>query len=631
MIVQSKKIRLISSKEKELVMIQKVHESGKLMFADQQEVTHLAGTEQELQKIEKYINLLEKNQKKKFFEYHEIDLSTFNKADEIGINVINQMDLLMDKLDRITDGINTNRKEYELLNPYNDLEVTTKDLHELSITKAVYGYYHIENETEILNQLSMYDQRTEIFNQIDDFKYIVMICMVKDYKKIMDLLIKLSFVKEDLPIMSISISDRIAELNRQNQDMKNSLIETNKVVKILSRNIDQLKYYYDYLVNKKLREHIKTSKTEQTVYIEGWIAEDMLDSFSEEMHQAFECYIEILDESENDLKPTITRNNWFVKQFETITNMYSVPNANEIDPNPIMSIWYWLIFGIMMGDIGYGLAMIIFFLMFIKYKKPKGELKKLALVFAYSGVSSVIFGIMFGSFFGTTVDLLKVIGTWFGNTQMTSIILEPVNDPLPMLIVSLAIGVLHILTGLIIKVIIEIRKKSIYSALSEGLSWILILIGIVLFILIKPQWIGMISIGLGVLFILIFKGHKEKGVFKKMMSGLGGLYGVTSYLSDILSYSRILALSLSTAVIAFTMNMLADMVSGSVIGFIFAVLIYLVGHVFNFVMGLLSAYVHDGRLQYLEYFGKFYEGGGIIFTPFEYQLKYIDKINKENK
>jgi len=173
------------------------------------------------------------------------------------------------------------------------------------------------------------------------------------------------------------------------------------------------------------------------------------------------------------------------------------------------------------------------------------------------------------------------------------------------------------------------------GAIADALSWILILVGLVLFAAQLVIWtsasllsyIGLGFAGIGALLLLFLAGRKSKNIFGKVLGGLGALYKSTSYVSDILSYSRILALSLSSAVIASTMNLLAGMIQGSVIGFILSLLVYLVGHVFNFVMSMLSAYVHDGRLQYIEFFGKFYEGGGYLFEPFSIRLKQISEIS----
>nr|HPM07230.1 V-type ATPase 116kDa subunit family protein [Bacilli bacterium] len=264
----------------------------------------------------------------------------------------------------------------------------------------------------------------------------------------------------------------------------------------------------------------------------------------------------------------------------------------------------------------------------------KGTLKQLVSVFFYSGITSIVAGILFGSFFGAPFDLGALIGSLFAQ-QWTTIILNPVNDPLIMLGFSLVFGVLHIINGLGFKFALLIRRKDYVGAIADALSWILILVGLVLFAAQLVIWtsasflsyIGLGFAGVGALLLLFLAGRKSKNIFGKVLGGLGALYKSTSYVSDILSYSRILALSLSSAVIASTMNLLAGMIQGSVIGFILSLLVYLVGHVFNFVMSMLSAYVHDGRLQYIEFFGKFYEGGGYLFEPFSIRLKQISEIS----
>ncbi len=200
---------------------------------------------------------------------------------------------------------------------------------------------------------------------------------------------------------------------------------------------------------------------------------------------------------------------------------------------------------------------------------------------------------------------------------------------------SLVFGILHIINGLGFKMAILIKRKDYIGAIADGLSWILILIGLVFVAaqiiiwtsLVVLSYIGLGLAGLGAVILLVLAGRKSKNIFGKIFGGLGALYKSTSYISDILSYSRILALSLSTAVIASTMNLLAGMIQGSVVGIILSIFVYLIGHIFNFAMGMLSTYVHDGRLQYIEFFGKFYEGGGYLFEPFAIRLKHINEIS----
>jgi len=232
----------------------------------------------------------------------------------------------------------------------------------------------------------------------------------------------------------------------------------------------------------------------------------------------------------------------------------------------------------------------------------------------FSGITTMFWGALFGSYFGAT---------W------NPILLEPMKDPLKMLVLSLILGALHIISGLLVKVYANIKSKQYFAALVDQGSWILIIVGLGMLFLPKFNQAGTILLIIGAAMIVLFAGRQNKNIFGRLGSGLYSLYGATSYMSDILSYSRILALSLSTAVIAMVMNMLAGMVQGSVIGFIFSIVIYLVGHVFNLLMGLLSAYVHASRLQYIEFFGKFYEGGGYEFKPLSLKLNHINQI-KEN-
>ena len=219
-------------------------------------------------------------------------------------------------------------------------------------------------------------------------------------------------------------------------------------------------------------------------------------------------------------------------------------------------------------------------------------------------------------------------------------------NPMPMLIFSIALGVIHILCALVVKLIYAIRNKDLLGALADAISWILILtagsaFAVTLFVKLDPllnniiQYISFGAIGIGVLLIIILNGRNKTSIAGKAVSAFTGLYNSTAYLSDILSYSRILALALSSGVIAMTFNILGEMVWNSIpfIGIILGSIVYLIGHGFNFVMGLLSAYVHAGRLQYLEYYGKFYEGGGYLYEPLQLQLKYVYKVNlqKESK
>lgn len=631
MIVPVKKIRVIASKDEKSNLVQIVQELGKIMLSNPVD-TQITGEEQQtLKKIEKYISILEPYQKKKFFEYNELSSDEFQSISSDSKVLLEKVENAYESKEIAEKNIEKNNEEINLINPFLDLEVTTNDLYNLNKTKAIIGFYENIKKDSINKRLNKNDCFVETIKEDEDLTYIVAIISNEDYLNVLKELQKDSFKEVILPKVDVSLKDYLKELEN-NLKANNDIINSNELLlKEYSNNINILKAYYDYKYNKAIKDKVKLFETDKTVYFEGWVREDQLEEVEIELNEKVGSNIELLDVDEDEVVPTYTKNNKFVSNFETITNMFSVPNPNELDPNPMMSFWYWLIFGIMMGDVGYGLVMVVFFSLFNKLKKPKGDFKKLINVFKYSGISSIIFGVLLGSFFGASFDLLNMIGKLFGNDQLTSVIFDPINDPLPMLVLSIAIGVVHIISGLILKIINEIRRKEVITALSDGLSWIIILVGIALFVLVKPTLIGIITVLIGALMLIITKALSGSGFVGKILAGSGSIMEVSNYLGDILSYSRILALSLSTAVIAFTFNLLADMVSGSIIGFLLAIIIYIIGHVFNFAMGLLSAYVHDGRLQYLEFYGKFYEGGGTLFEPFTYELKYINEINNKDK
>lgn len=199
-----------------------------------------------------------------------------------------------------------------------------------------------------------------------------------------------------------------------------------------------------------------------------------------------------------------------------------------------------------------------------------------------------------------------------------------------MLAFCMIIGVLHIFSGMIMKMVEDAKSGHFWDGVFDQLSWMILITGLGLLFLEPARTVGMVLAIAGAAIILLTAGRAKKGIVGKVVGGFGGLYNITGYMSDILSYSRILALSLATGVVGMVMNLLAGMIQGSVIGFIFSLLIYAVGHVFNLAMGLLSAYVHDSRLQYIEFFNKFYEGGGYAFRPLKVDPRYVEVVDQND-
>lgn len=357
------------------------------------------------------------------------------------------------------------------------------------------------------------------------------------------------------------------------------------------------------------RESAPCCTTRETVLLEGWIPKKKQEELDLLLRQTGLPYgLEFRDPLPEETPPTLLENSKLVSQFEGITNMFSVPNYREGDPNGIMAPWYWLIFGMMMGDVGYGLLMVAAILLVKKVVKLGQEGVKLLNVMLYSSITTLLCGVIFGSYFGQTWNPL---------------LFSPMDDPVSMLLLTLLVGVAHIFTGLGVKIYRNLQAGKPWDALFDQVSWICLITGLGLVFFPAAQIPGALLAAAGGLTILLTAGRDRKGLIGKAVGGLSGLYGITGYLSDILSYSRILALSLATGVVGMVMNMLAGMIQGSILGWVLSLLIYAVGHVFNLALSLLSAYVHDCRLQYIEFYGKFYEGGGTLFRPFSIDPHYL--------
>ncbi len=404
--------------------------------------------------------------------------------------------------------------------------------------------------------------------------------------------------------------DALAALAEERRSAEASWEAAQAKLRELARSREELELFCDQSDAARERAQTPYSKTVQTVYLEGWVRSDRTERLRKAVEKAADCcYLAFSDPAEGETPPTVTKNNRFVSQFETITDMFSIPANGELDPNPVMAPWYWIIFGLMMGDAGYGLLMVLGIGLFKKLKKPRGEFGKLVNVLFFSGFTTIFWGVLFGSYFGET---------WH------PILFVPLDDPMRMLIFCAVLGLLHMFSGMAVQMAASIKAGRFWDAIFDQFSWMMLLAGLGLLFLPQTRTVGAALAVAGAVIVLFTAGRAKKGVFGKIIGGFGGLYGITSYMSDILSYSRILALSLSSGVVGMVMNLLAGMVGGSAVGFVFSLLIYVVGHIFNLAMGLLSAYVHDSRLQYIEFFNKFYEGGGYAFRPLQINPRFVD-------
>ncbi len=376
--------------------------------------------------------------------------------------------------------------------------------------------------------------------------------------------------------------------------------------------------------------------TDTVVCLNGWM-EAPEEARVVEVFNKYDCSWEFADPTEEEYPdvPVKLKNNALTEPLNMVTNMYSLPAYGTVDPNPLMAAFFIVFYGIMMADMGYGLLMIVAALVVKHFVKPKRGSKIFVNLLLEGGIATFIMGIVTGGFFG---DLIPTLYNMFTGKEMApNFLSKPLLNPLSqtelVLYGAMVLGVIHLFTGMIINMVEKIRKGDAKSAIFEEGSWFIIFAGLGLFILKKGNVAGIpVLLVIGVLMLIYGAAYPAKGVGGKLVSVLATLYnGVTGWLGDILSYSRLMALMLAGSVIAQVFNNLAKMPQGSgkptVLSLLLFVIIFLLGHALNFALNLLGCFVHDLRLQCLEFFGKFYQDGGKPFEPLEINTKYVDVEN----
>jgi V/A-type H+-transporting ATPase subunit I len=377
---------------------------------------------------------------------------------------------------------------------------------------------------------------------------------------------------------------------------------------------EKLMLLHDVLLNEreKIFSYRLLGETERVFYMEGWIRSSDAEKLKSKLRpysDAMEIYSR--DPLPEEEPPVILENSKSWKPFELVTKLYGLPQRGSFDPTLPMAPFFFLFVGLCVSEAGYGLLVTLLSLLLIKFAKPKGGLLQFLKLFTLLGISTTILG--------------ALIGGWFGFPIRRLMILDPLQDPLSFLILSLVLGFVQVWFGTFLNMINGIKNKLYLESIFAQGGWLLLLPCLVVYLQTKQSIWGILSL-VGAAGIIFF-ASPSRNPFARFFGGLYSLYGISRYIADVLSYSRLLALGLATSVIAMVVNTLCQTALGIPwVGWLLAALIFIGGHLFNLCISFLGAFVHSMRLQFVEFFSKFFKSGGKPFSPFELENKFVEFI-----
>lgn len=461
---------------------------------------------------------------------------------------------------------------------------------------------------------------------------VLVACAPDDAKTVAGFLKSLAWTDVAFPKLSGTPAQAAARLRADNETLEQQRAELETQLAAKGANSPLLEGALDAAVIERDRAlaAAELSRTATTFELHGWVPENRLSDVERAVAGVTDAYcLFTRDPNDDETPPSVVKNNRFVTPFEVVTDLYSRPDPRGMDPTPFMAIPYIVLFGLMLSDSGYGLLLAIGCALFIRLRRPTGMMGGLARVLLWGGLSTIIWGVLVGTVFGLDFDVL------LGTDDLFPIILDPMTDPIGMLILCFGLGVVHILFGYGLRVKESFAQGDWQGAVFDTLSWMFIIVGLIAGVggpmvgLGFLQYPGLILAGIGALLILLFKGRGKRNPIKRTISGLGELYNISGVLSDILSYARLFALGIATGVIASVFNDICSMLMGSpniilkILGILIACALLVALHLFNIAINTLGAFVHCARLQYVEFYGKFYESGGRAFRPLGYKTKHV--------
>lgn len=661
-IIAMKKLRLLGLKKEEKIILDKIHQTKRVEIKQTSEIQNSSGNinapakeevNKKLSRLSFAINLIEDSVKERYkiakaekdkkfpkpkkplfsaksiVSYDNFSLITDSEYELF--SYVDSLEMFNERLQAIKNENSKQANLIEQLKTLKDVDIPLNYFKDTKNTCMILGTFPADSEAKMIEYIAGNSNLVSYFYKgAGTVLAAVIICHKDDYDTVAEVLSACSFSR----IMLDYDLTPVEKINECRRIIKNSTMDRQKVFEEiinLKSKLDEIKLLYDYynLENYRLDIECNFKNSEKTFILEAYVPVDSVEMVKNTiLSRTNNVVIEFLNLDKSDDPPIFTKNNKFVAPYEGVTNMYSAPNPKEIDPNKFVSIFFFMFFGLMLPDAGYGILLSIGSFLIIRYARLELGTSRLIKVIGLGGLSSIFFGIIMGGWFSIDITKEAEAGNGIAIFLRSLEWFNPMEKPVNMLLLCLGVGFLQIMCGLGIKFALLVKRGKTLDAFFDVGSWYLFFIGILMilgnmFLNIKIMAdLGLYILLFSIALLIFTQGREKKGLVKKTFGGIGSLYSVVGFLSDILSYSRIFGLGLASGVVGLVFNTIASMLFAQWYLIWLGVAVLIVGHIFNIGINVLSAYIHNCRLQYIEFFSRFYTGGGHVFRPYGSNLKY---------
>lgn len=618
------KQELLSSLQEEgILQIEKVDSANLGLNAPSTEISHLDHLLHRLASALEYISQWEERGFAKKLVSQKPQIPRKEREEVLKWNyveLLEKIENLEKKKNDILSHIRFLEKEEQFLNPLMCLNLPIKWVSATESTEVILGSMPLSSFTELVSKKEE-ALWIHVLSKGKRTVYLLMVYLKSEREHFEQLFKQLSFYPlyftESMLERALSqdtVKDLAEKLREEKTVYENKLDALEKEGKDVAVYKEQLMRIYDVLFNErgKFLSSQYIGETDRAFFFEGWIkTKDIpkLEAKLQPYSELIQCFFRPPLHDEDP--PIILENPKVGKPFELITKLYGLPQRGTLDPTLPLAPFFFLFVGLTVSEAGYGLLVALLSFLYLRFAKPKGGLKQFLTLLSILGVATVILG--------------TLVGGWFGFPIRQLMVLDPLEDPVSFLILSLGLGFIQVWFGTFLSMISAIKNRNYLQAIFVQGGWLVLLPSLVVYALTQQSVWGILAL-VGAVGIVFF-ASPSRNPLSRFFGGLYKLYDISRYLADVLSYSRLLALGLATSVIAMVVNTLCQTALDIPwMGWLFAALIFVVGHLFNLGISFLGGFVHSMRLQFVEFFSKFFQSGGKPFKPFELESKYVEFI-----